>query len=89
MSELRHFLTAVHDDTTVKVIVFSSADPDFFIAHVDMALIDEPHAFDELAKDVPTGLNVFQAFGELVRHQPQVTIIKLAGMARGGGAEVT
>jgi enoyl-CoA hydratase/carnithine racemase len=24
---------------------------------------------------------------ELLRHQPQVTIVKLAGMARGGGAE--
>jgi enoyl-CoA hydratase/carnithine racemase len=87
MSELRDFLTAVHDDPSVKVIVFASADPDFFIAHVDMALINEPHAFDELASEAPEGLNVFQAFGELVRHQPQVTIVKLAGMARGGGAE--
>jgi enoyl-CoA hydratase/carnithine racemase len=87
MSELRQFLTAVHHDASVKVIVFDSANPDFFIAHVDMALIDEPHAFDELAKDAPTGLNVFQAFGEILRHQPQVTIAKLAGIARGGGAE--
>jgi enoyl-CoA hydratase/carnithine racemase len=30
---------------------------------------------------------VFQAFAELLRHQPQVTIVKLAGIARGGGAE--
>lgn len=87
MSELRQFLAAVRDDSSVKVIVFDSADPDFFIAHVDMALIDEPHALNELAKDAPEGLNVFQAFGEIVRHQPQVTIVKLAGMARGGGAE--
>lgn len=87
MSELRQFLAAVRDDSSVKVIVFDSADPDFFIAHVDMALIDAPHAFDELAKDAPEGLNVFQAFGETVRHQPQVTIVKLAGMVRGGGAE--
>ncbi|VFU08468.1 enoyl-CoA hydratase/isomerase family protein [Methylocella tundrae] len=33
------------------------------------------------------GLNPFQAFGELMRAQPQVTIMKLAGIARGGGAE--
>jgi enoyl-CoA hydratase/carnithine racemase len=52
-----------------------------------MTLIDEPTAFDELAAEAPEGLNVFQAFGEAVRHQPQVTIVKLAGIARGGGAE--
>lgn len=87
MGELRHFLASVRDDDAVRVIVFDSADPDFFIAHVDMALIDEPHAFDELARDAPDGLNVFQALGEMVRHQPQVTMVLLAGLARGGGAE--
>jgi enoyl-CoA hydratase/carnithine racemase len=87
MSDLRHLLTALRDDDSVRVIVFDSADPDFFIAHVDMSLVDAPDAFDELAADVPEGVNVFQALGELLRHQPQVTIVKLAGLARGGGAE--
>jgi enoyl-CoA hydratase/carnithine racemase len=87
MSELRRFLLATRGDEEIRVIVFDSANPDFFIAHVDMALIDQPDAFDELAKDAPEGLNVFQAFAELLRHQPQVTIVKLAGIARGGGAE--
>ncbi|MFK8907415.1 enoyl-CoA hydratase/isomerase family protein [Streptomyces sp. YS-3] len=87
MTDLRHLLTALRDDDSVRVIVFDSADPEFFIAHVDMSLIDAPDAFDELAADLPDGVNVFQALGELLRHQPQVTIVKLAGMARGGGAE--
>jgi len=87
MKELRQILVAVHGDSAVRVVVFDSADHDFFIAHVDMTLIDDPHAFDEIARDVPTGLNVFQALGELVRSLPQVTIVKLAGIARGGGAE--
>jgi enoyl-CoA hydratase/carnithine racemase len=87
MAELRRFLLSVRDHAETKVIVFESVDSDFFIAHVDMTLIDEPHAFDEIAKDVPKGLNVFQALGEMLRKQPQVTIIKLAGIARGGGAE--
>ncbi|WP_242010331.1 enoyl-CoA hydratase-related protein [Acetobacter conturbans] len=52
-----------------------------------MTLIDNPQAFSELAHDAPEGLNPFQAFGELLRTQPQVTIVKLAGFARGGGAE--
>ena len=87
MSELSRFLISVRDDPNTRVLVFQSANPEFFIAHVDMTLIDEPHAFDELARDAPEGLNPFQAFGELLRAQPQVTIVKLAGLARGGGAE--
>lgn len=87
MSELGRFLVSVRDDPNTRVLVFQSANPDFFIAHVDMTLIDEPHAFDELARDAPEGLNPFQAFGEFLRAQPQVTIVKLAGLARGGGAE--
>lgn len=87
MSELSRFLVAVRDDPNTRVLVFQSANPEFFIAHVDMTLIDEPQAFDELARDAPEGLNPFQAFGELLRAQPQVTIVKLAGLARGGGAE--
>lgn len=85
MADLRHLLGALAGDQTVRVIVFDSADPDFFIAHVDMSLIDTPDAFDGFAN--PPGVNVFQALGELLRHQPQVTIIELAGKARGGGAE--
>ncbi|GAB3046284.1 enoyl-CoA hydratase/isomerase family protein [Stenotrophomonas tumulicola] len=87
MGEIRRYLLSVRDDPSVRVIVFQSADPEFFIAHVDMKLIDEPHAFNEVARDAPEGLNPFQAFGELLREQPQVTIVKLAGFARGGGAE--
>ncbi|MDA0566849.1 enoyl-CoA hydratase/isomerase family protein [Streptomonospora sp. S1-112] len=87
MTDVLHFLEKVRDDSAVRVIVFSSADPDFFIPHVDMTLVDDPAAFDGLAAKAPEGLNVFQAFGEAVRHQPQVTIVKLAGIARGGGAE--
>jgi enoyl-CoA hydratase/carnithine racemase len=87
MTALREALLSIRDDDTIKVIVFESANPDYFIAHVDMALIDEPNAFDEIAREVPTGLNVFQALGEMIRTMPQVTIAKLAGVARGGGAE--
>jgi enoyl-CoA hydratase/carnithine racemase len=87
MADLRHLLTALRDDDSVRVIVFDSADPEFFIAHVDMSLVETPDAFDELAADVPDGVNVFQALGEMLRHQPQVSIVNLAGIARGGGAE--
>lgn len=87
MKELRHVLLTMRDRSDIRVLVFESANPDFFIAHVDMTLIDEPHAFDDIAREAPEGLNPFQALGELIREQPQVTIVKLAGIARGGGAE--
>lgn len=87
MGEIQCFLASVRDDEQTRVIVFESADPEFFIAHVDMTLVDQPDAFDELARHALDGLNPFQAFGELLRAQPQVTIVKLAGLARGGGAE--
>jgi enoyl-CoA hydratase/carnithine racemase len=87
IGEIRSIFLSLRDDPNARVIVFQSAGPEFFIAHVDMTFIDEPHAFDELARDAPDDLNPFQAFGELLRQQPQVTIVKLAGLARGGGAE--
>lgn len=87
MGEVRRFLASLHNDTETRVIVFQSADPEFFVAHVDMTLGEQPEALQELQRDVPAGLNPFQAFAEALRAQPQVTIVKLAGRARGGGAE--
>ncbi|MFL5999269.1 MAG: enoyl-CoA hydratase/isomerase family protein [Streptomyces sp.] len=87
MRELRTVLTGLEDDASVRVIVFSSADPEFFIAHVDMHVGEEMDVLQELAASAPADVNVFQAIGELIRHQPQVTIVKLTGKARGGGAE--
>lgn len=87
MADLRRLLAELRDDNSVRVIVFDSANPEFFIAHVDMSLIDSPDAFDQFEAGLPDGVNVFQGLGELLRSQPQVTIVKLAGIARGGGAE--
>ncbi|MEU9151925.1 enoyl-CoA hydratase/isomerase family protein [Streptomyces sp. NPDC048417] len=87
MRELRTALDALRGDSSVRVIVFSSADPEFFLAHVDMRIGERMDVLEQLAASAPADVNVFQAVGELLRHQPQVTIVKLAGKARGGGAE--
>lgn len=87
MRELRTALEGFRDDASVRVIVFASADPEFFLAHVDMLIGEEMDVLGELAAAAPAGVNVFQAVGELLRRQPQVTIVELAGKARGGGAE--
>lgn len=87
MTELTDFLCVAAEDPAIKVIVFDSADPEFFIAHVDMTLAEAPDALTMLQQISKPGLNPFQSLSETLRHQPQVTIVKLAGMARGGGAE--
>ncbi|MFJ7104737.1 enoyl-CoA hydratase/isomerase family protein [Streptomyces albogriseolus] len=84
--ELHDLLGKLRDDRSVRVIVFSSADPEFFLAHVDIHILDEMDDLREIAERTPH-VNLFQGVGELLRHQPQVTIVKLAGTARAGGAE--
>jgi len=96
LPSLRRFVAQVRDDTDVRVIVFDSADPDFFIAHGDMRFVTDPEVMAAagaatLAADpdaeFPPGLNLMQVVHEEVRALPQVTIAKLTGLARGGGNE--
>ncbi|WP_330276140.1 enoyl-CoA hydratase/isomerase family protein [Lentzea sp. NBC_00516] len=84
--ELHELLGALRDDRSVRVIVFSSANPDFFLAHVDIHILEQMDELQEIADRNPDA-NLFQGVGELLRHQPQVTIVELAGKARAGGAE--
>lgn len=52
-----------------------------------MTLGEDQGAVAELMARAPEDLNPLQALSEQLRKQPQVTIVKLAGLARGGGAE--
>src|SRR5215813_13189977 len=72
-----------HDDA-VRVGVFQSADPDFFIAHADVELIQT------LPKEAPpksTKLGFFHQMVDRMRTMPKATIAKVDGIARGGGSE--
>lgn len=72
-------------DGDVRVVVFESANPDFFIAHADVGLIQM------LPRDVaaaPTELGLFHVMVERFRTMPKATIAKLEGRARGGGSEL-
>ena len=40
--ELEALMTDLESDASVKVVVFQSANPDFFIAHLDVAKAAEP-----------------------------------------------
>lgn len=71
-------------DNDVRVVVFESADPDFFIAHADITLIQQLPV--EVAE--PTELSFFHEMLETFRAMPKVTIGKVEGRARGGGSEL-
>jgi enoyl-CoA hydratase/carnithine racemase len=75
--------TLEHDDA-VRVVVFESADPDFFIAHADVALIQTLPA---TAPPKSTRLGFFHLMVDRMRTMPKATIAKIAGIARGGGSE--
>ena len=89
MTELDRFATAVRPDEQVRVIVFQSADPEFFIARGDTNFIKDPASFAKLVigDDDASPLNPMMKLHERFRTLPQVTIAKLAGLARGGGSE--
>lgn len=88
MRELDDLMGALALDDSVRVVVFCSANPEFFLAHVDMHILEEEKVLNELMDAAAArGINAFQAIGELLRKHRLVTIVKLAGKARGGGAE--
>jgi enoyl-CoA hydratase/carnithine racemase len=72
------------DDAEVGAVVVRSADPEFFIAHADLGLIQ---ALPRDRTDRPERLEFIHAFMEGWRTLPQVTIAQLEGRARGGGSE--
>lgn len=72
------------DDSEVQAVVVRSADPEFFIAHADLALIQ---ALPRDRRDRPDELEFIHVFMERWRTLPQVTIAQLEGRARGGGSE--
>ncbi|UOQ69003.1 enoyl-CoA hydratase/isomerase family protein [Hymenobacter volaticus] len=87
--ELMRFTATVRADEQVRVIVLESADPEFFIAHGDMHFITNPALIAGFtAVGTPSPLNPMQELHEQLRTLPQVTMAKIAGLARGGGNEL-
>lgn len=68
-------------DDQVRVVVFQSANPEFFIAHADVAMIRK------MPDDEPVEPSGFQRVVERYRTLNKVTIGKIEGCARGGGSE--
>src|SRR5262249_2228894 len=81
--DLVSLLQQAEADNAVKVLVFSSADPDYFISHVDVTRINEYR--EEAAKLVGEA-----SIGLLFRRLSAsrlVSIAQIEGRARGAGSE--
>lgn len=86
--ELIELVNQLSVDTETKVVVFESANDEFFIAHFDINDIIRIIEGDESipASETP-GLNILQALGLAIQNLPQVTVAKVDGICRGGGFE--
>ncbi len=84
-AELNALTAELKADPELTVVVFKSADPDFFIAHFDV------EAILQFPIDVPAEkdqeLNFFHVMCERVRTMDKVTIAHIEGRVGGGGSE--
>jgi len=84
MREIDRLGREIEVDDAVRVVVFDSANPDFFIAHADVNLILQMPA---VAPPKAEQLAFFHAMVDRFRTMPKVSIAKIEGRARGGGSE--
>jgi len=75
--ELGAIMTAIEAEPSVKVVVFQSANPDFFVAHLDVAK----------AAAQPEVLDLWRDFVLRLSSAPVVSIAKIRGRTRGIGNE--
>lgn len=82
--EIGRLAGEVAADERVKVIVFDSANPDFFIAHFDVTVLA---MFPDQPPPKPAELDGLKKAFEAFRTMPKVSIARIEGRARGGGSE--
>jgi enoyl-CoA hydratase/carnithine racemase len=75
--ELGALMTELDADPSLKVVVFQSANPDFFIAHLDVSK----------AAERPEVLGLWRDFVLRLSSTPVVSIAKIRGRTRGIGNE--
>jgi enoyl-CoA hydratase/carnithine racemase len=83
MSDLKTLLTELESNDTVDVVVFDSADEDFYLAHYDLA------ADPAVAETLPstTGYAAWVDVTVRISKLSAVTISAIRGIARGAGSE--
>lgn len=86
VEELFQLTGRLHQDPGVKVVLFDSADPDFFIAHFDLEDMVASASDPSKASKYPD-INVLQSLTLSWKALPQIKIAKITGRCRGGGLE--
>jgi enoyl-CoA hydratase/carnithine racemase len=85
MAEMAKLGAELERDDAVRVVVLGSANPDFFIAHADVVLIQQ---IPTEAGEKESELGFFHAMVDRFRTMPKATIGVIEGRARGGGSEL-
>ncbi len=83
--ELAETIDRLAADDAVLVVVFRSANPEWFIAHFDVAAILN---FPTEQSPAPTELNTYHLMCEQLRQMPKATIAVIEGRVGGGGSEL-
>ena len=84
-AELAQLAPALAGDDAVRVVILHSANPDFFIAHYDVAHILE---YPKVRAVPLTEMKPFHAMCEAFRTMPKATIAVIEGRVGGGGSEL-
>lgn len=71
-------------DEELNVVIFRSANPQFFIAHADLEMLDVTYKGMDPVASYPSN---HQQIVDRFRTLPQATIACIEGIARGGGSE--
>lgn len=86
-AELARLSQEVADDRDATVLVLKSANPDFFLAHFDVAAILS-FPIDRPAERAGPGANTYHAMCERFRTMDKATIAQIEGRVGGGGSEL-
>ncbi|MEC8346667.1 MAG: enoyl-CoA hydratase/isomerase family protein [Pseudomonadota bacterium] len=84
--ELVGLVAQLKDDDRLSVVVFKSADPDFFIAHYDVENILKFPTDGDAERNLE--LSDFHTMCERLRTMNKVTIAQIEGRVGGGGSEL-
>jgi enoyl-CoA hydratase/carnithine racemase len=86
-AELSALSKELKADPDLTVVVLKSADPDFFLAHFDVAAILSFPTDTEAQRD--SELNEYHQMCERFRTMDKVTIAQIEGRVGGGGSELS
>jgi len=83
--DLINLIAGFEADDDARVLVLTSADDEYFIAHADVAMIAALPAAETAVSDAPAPVNQLL---ERLRVMPKLSIALVRGIARGGGSEI-